>query len=622
MGWIRWIIGRVWAGAALAGVLGGGVGVVGAQPGVLDRVGEGAGVVVVVESISRLDENAAGLLTAIDLDSISTLAQALEALKLSDGLDLRGSAAGVFTGAEGKYALLLPVTDFAGYMRNLKGAREGAGEGGVYRFVYAGTTYFARDLGESFAVFGPDQEIVAAYDGRPGNAARRLEWLGARGREVARSADIVAITPEVADLLPLLEGALAPMLKELPPAPVADDAATQGEGEARETAVGALDADPRARFAAGLLERIRDQSAGAVLGIRAGPLGVRLDLVIPLREGTELWELTRREPARSASRGARGALGALGALPRLDYLFLGSLDLTHPGMRRLFGEALASGPDADATEGFEVAGALVDSLGLLQGVDRASVGVYTPENLIRGVLSRTVVAWEAADPSVAAGALRSFLRSLDGKPAPGGGGGGGATGEGLRLSASVTAMNEEPGLEEWRLGMPTGAEGAGGGAGGGGASLFLLGFGDRASGYLGTGKRGGFITWSRDEPLMIAALESARGTGAGGSAGEDALVRDVGSLLPEDRVLEWYLNARPIFQQLAPLLAMMGAGAALPRTPAALAPIGVSISLADSSLHASAFVPAPLLKVGVGVLGSMDLPTAKRVAPGGGRAKE
>ncbi len=613
MRWIRRIVVRVVVG--LVGVVVTSAGRALAQPAVLDRVSEGAGVIVAVGNVAQLDENAAGLLRALELDAISTLTEALGALGLREGLDLKGSAAGVFynnvrgegdgEGAGGGYVLLLPVSDFAGYVGRLKAERaEGGGSvvvggGEVYRFVFAGVTYFARDLGGSLGVFGPDRELVSGYDGRPGRMAGRLASLGARGREVVERSDIVAITGEVEELMRLLEGALAPLLKGLPPAPVVRDEVKKKEGGGVE---GVVAADPRVAFAAGLVGRIRDQSEGAVLAIRTGPMGVGFDLVIALGKGTELSGLAQQGPARDGRGEERGE--AFRSLPKMDYLFVGSMNLRRPGMRKLFGEAMVAGPREEGGKRgeFEIGGAMVDSLGALRGVDVAAVGVYTPANLMSGALSRTVVAWEAADPSVAAGALRSFIGSLDGKPAAGKDGGGG------RVSSSVVGSKGEAGLEEWSIGLPEGA-------GGSPASLLLLGFGERASGYLGIGERRGFITWSREEVLMEAAYGVAKGVEGARSAGEDAMVREVGAMLPRDRSIEWYLNARPILQQMAPLLAMMGNGVVQPRAPEALAPIGVSISLADSVVHASAFVPAPLIKVAVGVLGSIDLPMVKRAKP-------
>lgn len=573
----RWPLGRAWLLSLLSLTLHAASSA--APPRVLDRIPPEADAILAVDSVARLDQNTSQLLTAIELNAISTLSQALGAMGLRDGLDLTGSAAGVFfnhaepADAATRFVLLLPVIDFNGFLKTLKAQPDEP----VQRFEYAGATYFARDLGAGLAAFGPDRELVVSFDAAPGRLESHLRTFGIRGRELADRADLLVIA-DTRSLTPLLVGALGPLVQGAPGAGLT--AALLGE-------------DPRTRFASGLLDRVAEQSDVALLCVQAGPLGLRLDLAVPFRPGSELAAVCQAAPARPSG---------LHALPRQDYLFLGSLNLTHPGLRNLFLTALEPPVDAEARDAERAPPpALLGAMNALRSVDTASIAVYTPPSLMLGALTRTALTWEAPDAGVAAGAFREFVSSMNGQEMPGAGPADKAA-PGGRVAAQVgpvsPPMTVQPGevSEQWSIAFPPGAAPT---------NMMLFGLGPGPSGYLGATQTRGIITWSRDRDLFSACFDAARAPDPAHAATSDLMLSQVGALLPEDRCVEWYLNVRPALQQMLPLLGAAGQGAP-PRLPDALPPVGASVSLSDGSLHAASFIPAPLIRVVVGIMNRIN----------------
>lgn len=550
-----------------------------APPRVLDRIPQNADAILAVDSITRLDQNTSQLLTAIELHAISTLSQALGAMGLRDGLELSGSAAGVFFNhAEGpealtRFVLLLPVQNCEQFLGNLRTQPDGPAQ----RFEYAGSTYFARDLGAGLVALGPERDLIVSFDATAGQLGAHLNRFGARGRELADRADLLAIA-DSRSLAPLLAGALGPLLEGAPGAGLTD--ALMGD-------------DPRARFASALMESVAEQSELAMLSAQAGPLGLRLDLAIPFKPESELAALCQAAPTRPSG---------LRALPQRDYLFLGSLNLSHPGLRHLFVAAFTPPPeDLDAQPAPAEPNPLVGALAALRGVDSASIAIYTPPSLMLGALTQTALAWETRDAAAAPDAFRQFIASLNERPvfAPAGKGDTDAAARPLGKIESAISPAQPPfrvldaeSAEQWAITLPSGAMP-------GGAILFGLGGGP--SGYFGTTQSRGIVTWSRDRALFESCMQAARAADPATSALGDVMLSQVAALLPADRCLEWFLNVRPAMQVVLPMLNMPGQ-AAPARMPEMLPPVGASVSLSDGSLHAAAFIPAPLIRVTVGVI--------------------
>lgn len=518
-----------------------------AIPPVLDRVPVDAHAVVALTNLQTLDANTAQLLAAAEFNAVSTVSQALGAMGLRDGLNMRGSAAGVLfppdaddDDDEPPLLLIVPVSDYTTLINNLNARADD----GVDRFEYAGRAYFSRRIDGGYALAGADRARVAAFKAEPGNTALHLEAMGPRGRDIASGSDVVVLA-DVKQFRSLLAGALGPL--------------TQG-APAMGLPLNQIGGDPRAGLVSALLRGVEEDAGRGVIGMTAGPLGLRLDMATSFAPGSAM---------ALACAGAPREADAFSALPRADYLFLGSMNLTHPGLRSTLDRTLHA-PDADAPEGAEELSRGV--LRAVRSVDTASIAVYAPPSLFIGALSRTIISWTAPDPSEAAAAFRSWLTALAQRPIAGG-----------RFEPQFTpdALSiESTSVSTWALGAPPGALGP--------AAMLLYGPAQGPKGHIATLGNHGYLTWSPDPSLMTLALKAGRSAPAITS---DVMLEQVRALLPGPRAVEWYINARPVLAQLSTL-----GGGRPADLPELLPPIGTGVVMTDGSLHATMFIPAPLIK--------------------------
>ena len=512
-------------------------------PPALDRVPADAFAVVAAENLAALDENTAQLLAAVEIDTISTFSQALGAMGLRDGLNLKGSAAGVFYPANEKDAppdlvLLLPVSDYGALMATLKARREGESD----RFDYAGQTYFARAVDGGYAVAGASRTLVEGFTAAPGNLPGHLGAMGARGRQIATGADIVALA-DTAQARALLAGVLGPLAQNAP-------------------GFGALaadpGADPRLSIVGAILARVESEGARAVIGLTTGPLGLRMDLATQFREASFMHAACSSPPR---------PLPDLPALPRGDFVFLGSMHPTHPGLRAVIDEALRPRPQAPAPASDLARGIL----SAVREMDDATVVVYTPQNFFMGALARSVVTWRSAKPALGAQAFRQWLASLDGQPV-------GTTKVSTSFQDFAFRVNDTP-VSAWSIAADGGALGP--------SAVLLYANAAGPHGFISVGAERGWLTWSRDQDLLTGAMNAAAGEG---SLASDIMLQQVRELLPGPRAIEWAINARPILAQAA---SFAGQKTELPEL---LPPIGAGVVMADGAMHTTLFVPSPLIK--------------------------
>lgn len=524
-----------------------------ALPEVLDRVPvEGPSAVIALPSLERFDDNSSELLLSIEANAISSFGQTLSVLGLRDGLEMSGSAAGlVYAGAQGegeaappRLLLLLPTSDQDALKRSV-GASAIDGTT-VEEFEIAGTIYALRALDLGFILVGDDRGLVESFepaqDARGAHAAR----LGARGERLASSSDLFAIT-SAGEARPLLAGLLGPLLQAAPGLPVPG-------------AIG--EDDPRAGAVRQLLERVEEDGNGAMLGLTTGPLGVRVDLVTSLDPESELGALANHAP--EARRG-------LEALPAQRPIFAGSMNLTHAGWRALLDRSAREAAGAEVAPDANTA-ALARSLAAsLDGLESASVAIYPPANPFSGLLARTCIVWQGNQKSAGgvANALRLWISGLDATDQFASSYNVGAS---EVAGASVDAWSITPATAAPTMGMLFG-----------GASL---------SGLLFHGEESGGMLWSNDQELARAVIDVDE------PLSQAQMLAQVSQLLPEDRVVEWYVDFGPALELYGPMLAMLTGGAPLD-VPDLLPPIGASASLSEHSVHGSMFIPSPLIKLSI-----------------------
>lgn len=548
-------------------------------PAVLDFIPPNTPVIVAVSSLKKLDAQTTELLGAMETQTLGSLAQALSAMGLREGLDLDGSAAGLLyeparvepAPAENKEGeppaipeprvlLLLPVSDAAKFFASLQ-AKDDAG---LSRFDYAGTTYFARRAEGKHIAVSSERALVEDFAPKPGSLETFKSTVGVRGREVLARAPIVALgSPRM--LQPMLERVLAPLAAGVPGLPGMRGPGAGGADAPNQQGANPADIlrDPRMSIAGRMLRTAIDEASGAILGIEPGALGLRIDAAAAFPDGAAMAAICRGESEDPEP---------FRMLPNQPYLFAASTNTAHPGVRMMLDEfgpgPGAVGPQADAERAiFEAA----------QGMSTASVAIYAPPNMLFGVLTRTLIAWDARSPRDAGALFQNWLKVVAAEE----------VGEEATKTAYTPAARSLEGtkIDEWSIEPPAGS-----------FAMMPMFFGPvpGPQGFFAATERFGYLQWSREEPLMTAALQAAA-KGGDSSLQSDLMLTQVSELLPRPRAIEWYLDVRPVLRQVR---AFMGEQAPLPADiPDELPPIGAVIIMSDGSLQASALVPAPLLRI-------------------------
>lgn len=541
------------------------------MPAVLDRVAPGPAVIVAVRSLSEFDASSAELLGAMEARTLGTLSQALVAMGVRDGLDLRAPAAALLYNAEqptqDDVLLLLPMADAALFLGNLK-ARD---DTGVSRFTYAGQDYFARTVDGGLLALSTARVRVETFNAAPGHAAEHKAMIGPRGREIAERAHVIALGKPVV-LRPLLERVLS-MVATGVPAPQAG--ANEG-------------LDVRSNFVTRFVQVASDEATGAIVGLEPGALGLRIDAAAAFADDSMMAKACQGGP------GAQEDAQPLRMLPGLDYLFAGSTNTAHPGVRMLLDE-LGPGPAAVGP----VAEAQRSIIEAMSEMSTASVAVYAPPSLMFGVLTRTVIAWDAPQPRSGGAMFQTWLTQTA------------STGPEAQRPKAQYAPGAQTiagvKVDAWSLVPPAGS-----------VPMMPVFFGaEGPSGFFAATERFGYLTWGRDAALMEAAIKAPAGEQ---SLQNDLMLSQISELLPRPRAFEWYLDVRPIVKQARGLLGPRAA--ALKDAPDELPPIGAAVVMHDGSLQVSAFIPAPLMKLGYALMNAPASAQGPRPAANGNGASK
>ena len=540
-----------------------------AMPAIIDRVPADARAVLAVTELERLDQRSAELFRAINVRDLPTLAEVLENMKLRAGLNLSGSAAAVVLpgpavapandGADEdaplKWLLLLPVSDGPALMAAL-GARQNEG---VYAIEYAGEPLFGRLIDAGLAVLGPDAAAVAQFKAAPGNADHHRSALGHRGRLVADSADVVAFGPPH-EFLGLLQVALAPLLAQTPALGGVDGAGLR---------------DPRAGIAGRIMVLAGQEASGAIVGVKLGASGASMDLAVAFPDDTVMGRACRASIDESAP--------AFTRLAQEPFLFAGSIDTAHPGLREVLEEL--SPPMRSSGELARAERMVIEAAAQMSS---AAVVVYTPPSLMMGVLTRTVLAWEAAEPTQASEAFAAWLQTMPaGEP------------DSFKTTFKAGAQRVA-GLPvaSWSLQPPPGSFPMG--------ALFF-GAGSGPEGLLATGNGAGYLTWGPDVELLKSVIEAGQ-AGANNPQAQtlanDADMLRAGAELPASRVMEWHINPRPLLNQFR---AMLPEGT-LPDEGESIGLLSGAVVMEQGSLQASVHAPSALLGVMVKAASSAGQP--------------
>jgi hypothetical protein len=118
-------------------------------------------------------------------------------------------------------------------------------------------------------------------------------------------------------------------------------------------------------------------------------------------------------------------------------------------------------------------------------------------------------------------------------------------------------------------------------------------FGQGMNGMNATVDSGLISVYSQNTPLMNSAIEAAK---SGKNAlGDDALLKEARSHLPEDRTMEFYIGVKPLMDAAIGAMAMFGGGPEI-TVPAQLSPIAAGGTANNGGVTFRMFVPSDVIK--------------------------
>jgi hypothetical protein len=532
-------------------------------PAAMDLAPVEALAVVAVGKLADFNTHVSQLIGAVEAPAMMTPEQALGAVGLAGSVDMNGSAAVIVQRYDEEadhpeLIVLLPVRD---YKQMLAGFGEVTNANGVDAFQIEGTPVFSKQVG-AYAALGNVENAVRAFQGKPGATAAFEARLGASGKELAASSDVVTfVNPQAAE--PHIRKAMEGMSDQM--------GAMAGMGGAGGAA-GAEQAQQQAKEAIDAF--VRDATSAAV-GMTFGAKGAGLSASMNFKAGSEC--------AASCKPGG-DATALLNRLPAQPFLFAFAVDMTAPLMRDWMKGMAAQGDAALAKQPMGLPG--FNAAQFMELTDGQAAAVYpSPGGLMGGLFVNTLMFTASRNPQQLAAETKKAYEAIQGQ-----------AGEGMGISATYTpGETQVSGVSVDGYSMIIDV----GGGGFGNPMAMLFGPAGGPNGYIAAVKNGLFQTFSRDTALLTKALAGGAGVGS------DESVAQVAAQLPKGRCAEFYLGVKPVLDQ-ALVFAAMFLGPMQIDLPESLPPVGAGVASRQDGAIGSCFVPAPVIKVAVEIAGQVQ----------------
>lgn len=527
------------------------------MPRALDLAPPEAVAMIATPSLTQLDTEMKALLNALGVPPMATPMTLFAMMGVSDAVNMEGSAALVVLEADPnadkpKVVALLPVKDYGAMLKSF-GATPAGGDN-VDSLVIDGENVFTKSLAGGYCAISDDQGAVQGFAGKPGNLATHKANAGKAGMSIADKAEIFVLGNVAA---------MGPLLDKL------QEGLEQGVNEMAQ--MGGQGAD-QAKAMSGMMKMVvgnfRRDGRAMVAGFDSTAAGVGFDLAVTFREGSESGKMF----------GASGGASQLmSRLPGQPFMVAGAIDISHAAVQTYF-KSIAEVAKATPAG----MGGMLGPAGIASMMDKAkgqAFAVYpNPAGFMGGVLANAVSFISAADPKGIVAAQKDMLRKMaDAKDMP------------IKMTATVTDNETQidgRGVDGWAVqinpeGNPEAMQALG----------VLFGPGGMG-GYIVASNDGVYQTMSKNSELLKSALNAGKGK----SLADDQQIKGVSEKLPGGRFAEGYLGVKSIVDQVAPFVQMF-----VPvqiQAPADLPPIGGSLSAVDGAMHASTFVPMPVIQFG------------------------
>lgn len=526
-----------------------------ALPALMDRVPADAFVSVVVSNPQRFEQRikttaqAMGLppeqIAQINLEALLQMAGIAESVKTDGGLAFfmpvpeETKNGQTPKGEDDKGIVLVPVKDYAGFVKAMGGTGTAAQE----KTSLNGEDMFVRNLGDGYAAMCKNEAALSAFSGKGGNLGSHRKLISAGADKISETADVVImINAEVGR--PFIKKAVAAAQERMQ-----QQMMMMGQGAQNTEAM---------QWATNLMV---DNSRSLLMGLSLDGSGISADAVTTFTEGSNLAKIT-------SGKGLSGML--LGKLPKREYLVAGALDLSNADLKKLIGEMPI--PAEQKPQGF-------DMMSMMKNTDGAGFVLgFNPGGIMAGALTQTVSYVAAKDSDAGLKTFQDSIAALQTNK----------MGKGKYTPAKAEVDGVKVDEYEMQIKAPEGQPGAGQ------AMVMMFGPSGGPTGYLAKTQGGYIQTYSKSSELMSAALKASKGEN---TLSSDASVKPVIDRLPANRMAELYISPRGIIETIKPFVAMMGGGGIDYDTPAQVAPIALSIAPSEGSAIATIYVPNQSVKV-------------------------
>lgn len=560
-------------------------------PAALDRVPTEALVVAAIRDLDQFDGRVGKLMK--DLNIPRDQGQMAMAFKLMEtpGLNKKGSMAlalmpnpeakdkkpagqdamGEDDDSEeaGPMILIVPVSDAGAFMKAFGGQpgkgvvelKNPEGQDGPFQ-----RPMFARDIGGGYLAMSPKKEIAEKFEGKAGNAAAHKTALGPVGSRIADSADTFIVS-NIQAMGPQMEKGIDAFKQQM-------QMVMMMSGQANGEKVAQFMETTMRSYA-------RDARTGIVgLGLDDG--GVWLDLGTQFKEGSEAAKLCQ-------TTGHASAFAA--RLPDQPYLATFSIDTSSPNVRQVLTD-LSKLSDSKMPGMMD---AFTRGLDKLEGV--SMVLGQTPGMLSGGLFANSMIYAQTSDPAGYAKAMKDAMTGMNGQ-----------TDNGMTFKTTYDSAAVDIGgikVDKYSAQVtvdpnsPTAPQAQQ-------ALMMMYGPAGGPTGYVATLDKGVVMTMAQNAPLMTMAIDAAKGKK---TLSENSEHKNAGSKLPADRVMEGYLNVRPLMDLAA---MFMGGGGKMPAT---LPPIAMGLTNGEGGVHSRIYVPTPVISAIKDMFGGMGEDGEEDAAP-------
>lgn len=519
-----------------------------AMPPIMDRVPVEAAIAVVLPNPDQLSKDLGGLAQLLGMpgDAVS-----IDAVTRELGLDIEK------LGKIGAVAMILPeapkegdadpisialveIEDYAKMQEALKLTADG----GVEKGDFDGETVFFKKIDAKLAAVSSNKDALVAFKADAGQSDGHKKNLGKRAGSLTDKSDM-AIVFNMTKMRPEIEKGIKELEANM------DEMAAMG-GQAGNSAV--------IKF---MQAQVLNDVVGAVAIMSVDSLGISLDLVGNMKEGSRMAKLT-------SATGKATAL--LNKVPGGAYLLASALDLSDPELRKFLMEIPAG-------EGPEAALAKASNKTMFeQSTGAATVVGVNPGGLMAGLLARSVSFTQTSNSSAVLNSMKTDMTKAmtDSKM---------GTYEFKEDAAEVGgkkvasyemtfAPNEDAAMMQQ-------------------AMMFMFGPAGAPAGYVSAVDGGVITTMSKSSDLMELAMNAAKGEK---SLGGDKVLAAVGEKLPPNRTAEFYVGAKGLIDSAIPAIAMFTGTPIKVDVPDRTPPIGAALAPAEGALQATIYIPADTLK--------------------------